>query len=195
MAMPDPDQASTWAGKTIVDRQGATIGACVQVYTDDATGLPEWAAARMGSASVLLPLVDAVEDHGMVRVAVDRDEVVLAPAVADPHHITSDEEAGLYRHFDIPFSRDRSRTLLPSGEGEPPGRDRQPAADIGHNDSRDPARGRALLLGALTAAAVGVLGVRSLLARRHRQSASPAPPGEQGTPDVRRTAHRRTCGN
>jgi hypothetical protein len=119
MAMPDPDRAKTWGGKTIVDRAGATIGACTQVYTDDATGLPEWATARMGNASVLLPLVDAVEDDGRVRVTVGRDEVVLAPPVADAGHVSTDEEIRLYRHYGIPYSLGGSGTILPASEVPP----------------------------------------------------------------------------
>lgn len=125
MALPDADAARTWGGKTIVDRFGATIGACTQVYTDDATGLPEWATARIGRTVVLLPLLDAVEVDEQVRVAVSRDDVVRAPAVADRHHISAEEEAALYRHYGIAFSQARSSSLLPEGEGPAPARSRK----------------------------------------------------------------------
>ena len=116
MALPSPDEARTWGGKLIVDRMGATIGLCTQVYLDDATGLPEWATARMGNTSVVLPLVDAVEAQGRVQVGVRRDDVVRAPAVADQHHITEDEEIRLYEHYGIAYSRSPSGGLLPASE-------------------------------------------------------------------------------
>jgi hypothetical protein len=172
MAMPDPDRAETWGGKMIVDRQGAMIGVCTQVYTDDATGLPEWATARMGNLNVLVPLVDAAQDGEQVQVAVDRDEVLLAPIVADPLHISEDEEGRLYQHYGIAFSRDQSRTLLPASEGSPP-------------SARTPLRNRIterrqVLVAAIAAAALaGLAGVLSALLR-HRCAGAPAGSGSSG---------------
>lgn len=122
MALPSAEVARAWGGKTIVDQFGAVIGACTQVYTDDATGLPEWATARIGNNGVLVPLLDAVELDDRVQVSVSRDDVVRAPAVADRLHISPDEEARLYEHYGIPFSRTRSGSVLPEGEGPAPQR-------------------------------------------------------------------------
>ena len=119
MALPDRDRAGDWGGMTVVDRAGSTLGTCTQIWTDDATGLPEWATVRLGDLVTVVPLVDAVEDGDRVRVTVSRDEALLAPPVADDHHLSQDDEARLYRHYGIQVSRDGSPSLLPVGEGRP----------------------------------------------------------------------------
>jgi len=135
MALPSADQVKTWQGRMIVDESGASIGACVQVYADDATGLPEWARARMGTAESVLPLLDAVEEGDQVRTTVSRDAVLLAPAVADEDRISPDEEVSLYRHYGIAYSRERSPSLLPTGESPEPPADAAPTDAAPTTDS------------------------------------------------------------
>lgn len=120
MPLPSPEQITSWGGKLLVDRAGQPIGSVTQVYTDDATGLPEWATTRLGEATVFIPLLDAVESDGQIKVTVHRDDVAKAPLVLDKHHISQDEEARLYRYYGIAYSPDRSSSGLPAGEGPPP---------------------------------------------------------------------------
>ena len=117
MALPSPDEVKTWGGKVIVDRSGLPIGTVTQVYTDDDTGLPEWATIRLGEATIFLPLLGAVEQDGQVRVTVRRDDVAKAPAVLDRDHISPDEEVRLYRYYGIPYTPRPSGNVLPTGEG------------------------------------------------------------------------------
>jgi hypothetical protein len=117
MVLPDPEQVQSWGGKLLVDRAGQPIGSITKVYTDDATGLPEWATTRLGEATVFLPLQGAVEADGQIHVVVHRDDVAKAPLVVDRDHISPDEEARLYRYYGIPYSAERSRSGLPVGEG------------------------------------------------------------------------------
>src|SRR4051794_41765745 len=99
MGLPSPEQARMWGGKLLVDRDGAPIGTVTQVYSDDATGLPEWATIRLGEATVFLPLLDAQEADGRVRVRVKRDDVAKSPLVVAGDRITPDGEARLFRHY------------------------------------------------------------------------------------------------
>ena len=122
MSLPDPKQVRSWGGKLLVDPEGNAIGTITQVYTDDDTGLPEWATTNIGEATVFIPLKDAVESDGRIRVLVHRDDVARAPLVVDRRHITPEEEARLYRHYGIAYSPDRSRSGLPAGEGPVPTR-------------------------------------------------------------------------
>jgi hypothetical protein len=122
MAMPNPEQVKSWGGKLLVDRTGQPIGTVTQVYTDDATGLPEWATTRLGEATFYLPLQGAIEADGQIRLVVHRDDVAKSPAVVDKRHITPDEEARLYRYYGIPYTAERSRSGLPVGEGPVPSR-------------------------------------------------------------------------
>jgi hypothetical protein len=120
MALPDRDVAKAWLGKTVVDRDGAEIGACTAVFADDASGLPEWIRVDFAGVNVCVPAVDAVESGGQVGVAVSRVDMAGAPSVGGAEHLSEDEEALLYRHYGIEYSRTRSESLLPAGEAGPP---------------------------------------------------------------------------
>lgn len=119
MALPDRDVAVHWVGRTVVDRDGAEIGACTAVFADDATSRPEWVCAELGGLSVFVPVVDAVESSGRVRVAVSRADVAGAPPVGDAQRLSEDEEAALYRHYGIESSRAASESLLPESAASP----------------------------------------------------------------------------
>jgi hypothetical protein len=122
MGLPSPEQASTWGGKMVVDREGAPIGTVTQIYSDNATGLPEWATTRLGEATVFLPLLDAVEADGQVHVRVKRDDVAKAPMVGPGRRITEQEEARLYSYYGIDYTPERSPSGLPRGVGPIPSR-------------------------------------------------------------------------
>ena len=112
--------ALAWVGRTLVDRDGAEIGACTAVFSDDATQLTEWVCSELGGAAVFIPAVGPAESSGQMQVAVSRADVTEAPSVGDAQHISAEEEAALYRHYRIPHSRAASPTLLPTGDVEPP---------------------------------------------------------------------------
>jgi hypothetical protein len=183
MALPSAEQVKSWGGKLLVDRAGLPIGTVTQVYTDDDTGLPEWATTRLGEATVFLPLHDAVEADGQIKVIVHRDDVAKAPLVVDRHHISREEEARLYRHYGIPYSPDRSDSGLPAGEGPVPSRART-AADTARTAITSARRrvreGRSLLLPASVAALVAGC-VAVLWTVRRRRPGSPHRPTRRPT--------------
>lgn len=113
MALPERNVAMGWVGKTVIDRDGAEIGACTGVFADDATDLPEWVWVELSGVSVFVPLLDAIESGGMVRVAVVYADVVAAPPVGDSRRVSQEEEAALYRHYGIEYSKAASESLLP----------------------------------------------------------------------------------
>jgi hypothetical protein len=155
MALPDRDVALAWLGKTVVDRDGTKIGRCTAVFTDDATGVPEWLGARLGRMTVFVPLIDAVEVGGQVQVVVSKHQVVHAPLHDSMDHISENQEAALYRHYGIEHSRAASASLLPAGVAPP-----LPAAVATGGARR-------LLLGSLVLTGLGaILGVVLALRRR-----------------------------
>jgi glutathione S-transferase len=117
MARPERDAAMGWVGKTVVDRDGAVIGACTAVFGDDSGGLAEWVCADVGGASVFVPAVDAVESGEGVRVTVTRVDALSAPLFGGAGHLSGDEKAALNRHYRIEGS---ASEILPSiGEAGP----------------------------------------------------------------------------
>src|SRR4051812_41412232 len=116
MTLPERGVAWNWVGRTVLDRDGAEIGVCRAMLTDDATGQPEWLYAEVDEATVIVPLVDATETDEHVRVSVSRTAATSAPPPAgDTEHLSQDEEAALYRHYGIEYSTAVSETLLPAG--------------------------------------------------------------------------------
>jgi hypothetical protein len=116
--LPETGAAQGWTGKILVDRDGMEIGICRTIFTDDDTGLPEWATAEVRGRPVLVPLVDAVESGPRVRVVVRGLDVAGAPPAADDRHVSVEEEERLYRHYGIEYSRTGSGSGLPVGPAQ-----------------------------------------------------------------------------
>lgn len=147
MDLPARDEARTWVGRTVVDREGAELGTCTAVLADESTGRPEWLYVEVEGARAVVPAVDADGSAGTVRVPVTRAQVTGAPSVASGLRLTQDQESSLYRHYGIEASRAASETLLPAA-----------AAGSQGSTGRGPL---AAALGLAAVAGIGVAGARS----------------------------------
>ncbi|SFK84816.1 hypothetical protein [Geodermatophilus ruber] len=157
MGLPGRDEASTWVGRTVVDRAGTGVGTCTAVLADEATGLPEWMCVDVDGVNAVVPVIDAAAAGDRVRVAVSRSDVTGAPLVGGPHRLSEAQEIDLYRHYGIGYSREASGSLLPTSAAEfPPGADE--AAPRG--------RRAAVVTGAL--AGVAAMAAAAVRARRMR---------------------------
>ncbi|MFI7316627.1 PRC-barrel domain-containing protein [Streptomyces venezuelae] len=91
-------------GRKAFDRNGAKIGTVDEVYLDDATGTPEWAAIRTGlfSRDAFVPLEpsELVED-GTLRIPFDRDLIKDAPDFGVGRHLSPEQELQLYHHYGL----------------------------------------------------------------------------------------------
>ncbi|MGK5173748.1 PRC-barrel domain-containing protein, partial [Geodermatophilus sp. CPCC 205761] len=195
MGLPDRDVAAQWVGRTVVDRDGTEIGACAAVFADEATGLPEWIAVEVGGTPAIVPLVDAEERGTRVRVTVRRSEVESAPETTDTGRLSEAQEATLYSHYGIEYSREASESLLPAGEPAPSavggssgtaaGHGAVPAepatgAEPGERASGGRGRRPALALGALAALGAVLLAAASRRRQsRRRALRRPATPAER----------------
>jgi uncharacterized protein (TIGR02271 family) len=105
-------------GQNIYDRDGDKLGRLVEIYLDDDTGQPEWALVNTGlfaSKSSFVPLRDATDDDGTLRVPYEKTQVKDAPSI-DPHgELSQEQEAELYRHYGLDYSESRSDSGLPEG--------------------------------------------------------------------------------
>ncbi|MFC9175835.1 MULTISPECIES: PRC-barrel domain-containing protein [Streptomyces] len=90
-------------GRKAFDRKGAKIGTVDEVYLDDATGVPEWAAVRTGlfSRDAFVPLEPSefVEDE--LRIPFDRALIKGAPDFGVGRHLSPEQELQLYRHYGL----------------------------------------------------------------------------------------------
>ena len=114
--MPDLDTVRTWEGRTMVDRDGARIGAIDAIYLDDHTGQPEWALVNtglFGTKSSFVPLAQATQTDLDVGVPYDKQLVKDAPRVDPDGHLSEAEERQLWRHYGLDY--DRTTRRRPTG--------------------------------------------------------------------------------
>ena len=117
---PTESAVAAWRGAAVVDQDGEKIGTIDEIYADADTGKPEWLAVKTGLFGMKLsfvPIAEATETGGGVRVPYDNQQVKDAPAVESDHELSQDEEANLYRHYRLGYSDARSDSGLPRGSG------------------------------------------------------------------------------
>nr|WP_238419570.1 PRC-barrel domain-containing protein [Streptomyces taklimakanensis] len=93
-------------GLRTLDRDGRKIGTVDEVYLDDATGVPEWAAVRTGffSRDAFVPLEPSEVVDGVLRVPFERALVKEAPDFGVGRHLSPEQELRLYHHYGLDTS-------------------------------------------------------------------------------------------
>ncbi|MGI5448584.1 PRC-barrel domain-containing protein [Streptomyces sp. CA-243310] len=90
-------------GRKAFDRNGAKIGTVDEVYLDDATGVPEWAAVRTGlfSRDAFVPLEPSEMVGDTLRVPFERSLIRDAPDFGVGRHLSPEQELQLYHHYGL----------------------------------------------------------------------------------------------
>ncbi|MGW0312280.1 PRC-barrel domain-containing protein [Streptomyces flavidovirens] len=90
-------------GRKAFDRNGNKIGTVDEVYLDDATGVPEWAAVRTGlfSRDAFVPLEPSKVVDDSLRVPYDRALIRDAPDFGVGRHLSPEQELQLYHHYGL----------------------------------------------------------------------------------------------
>ena len=91
-------------GDDLVDQEGAKIGTIDEIYLDADSGEPEWALVTtglFGNKRTFVPLAEATEEDGALKVPIAKDTVKGAPQIDPTGQLTKDEETGLYTHYGI----------------------------------------------------------------------------------------------
>ncbi|MER7047558.1 PRC-barrel domain-containing protein, partial [Streptomyces jumonjinensis] len=110
-------------GRKAFDRNGAKIGTVDEVYLNDATGAPEWAAVRTGlfGRDAFVPLEPSTVDNDTLRVPFERSLIKDAPDFGVGRHLSPEQELQLYRHYGLAFSASasasRDGSVSPSADG------------------------------------------------------------------------------
>jgi len=104
--MPVFDVARRWKGQVVTDRAGARLGTVLDVYYDAEDDRPGWALLEVAGAAGtrLVPLGEAVEDGGELRVPYDRDFVEGAPGMEPGGRLWPQEEAELYAYYGLAYT-------------------------------------------------------------------------------------------
>jgi uncharacterized protein (TIGR02271 family) len=112
------DRILDFRGQNLTDSAGDKIGKIEEIYLDTDTNEPEWALVTtglFGSKQTFVPIRDASEADGSLRVPFAKDDVKDAPKVDPDGQLSQTEEAELYRHYGMSYSESDSDTGL--GEG------------------------------------------------------------------------------
>lgn len=112
-------------GHKAVDRNGDKIGTVDEVYLDDATGRPEWAAVRTGifGRDAFVPLTTSEFSGDELRVPYDKSLVKESPDFGVGQHLSPAQELQLYRYYglDTPMNgRPNGRPTNGNGGIRPP---------------------------------------------------------------------------
>jgi uncharacterized protein (TIGR02271 family) len=98
------DQLLQQRGQDLYDANGDKIGKIEEIYLDADSGEPEWALVNtgmFGTKSSFVPLRNASDDGGTVRVPYDKAQVKDAPKMDPDGELSRTEEDELYRHYGI----------------------------------------------------------------------------------------------
>lgn len=91
-------------GLDVIDREGDKIGTVDEIYVDDQSGAPEFAAVKsglFGTKHRFVPIQRAEETEDCLRVPYTKAEVSDAPTPENDGHLSEAEETQLYRHYHL----------------------------------------------------------------------------------------------
>src|SRR5687767_4576209 len=100
----DPGQVM---GRRLTGRGGEKLGTVEQVFLDDQTGVPEFAAVStglLGSRQSFVPLAEARISGDDVSVPYDKDMIKGAPSIDADQHLSEQEEQQLYSYYQLTYS-------------------------------------------------------------------------------------------
>ncbi|MFC1420965.1 PRC and DUF2382 domain-containing protein [Streptacidiphilus cavernicola] len=110
-------------GHKAVDRNGDKIGTVDEVYLDDASGRPEWAAVRTGlfGRDAFVPLTSSEFVSDELRVPYDKSQVKDSPDFGVGQHLSPEQELQLYRYYglDVPEGNGKSGAGEAAAKGSP----------------------------------------------------------------------------
>ncbi len=104
--LSDPAQLN---GVTVQDSDGGKIGKVTDVYFDDQTSKPEWAAVKTGMFGghvSLVPLANAQFDGEALKVPYNKDQVKNAPHQDPAQELSPQQEAEIFDHYGVAYGGD-----------------------------------------------------------------------------------------
>jgi hypothetical protein len=98
------DQVLDWRGRAVVDRDGQKIGSFDEIYLDEGTNEPAWAAVKPGRFALrrrVVPIAAAEADGDHVRVPFTKDQVKSAPTIDSDGWVPERDQAAILRHYGL----------------------------------------------------------------------------------------------
>ena len=116
------DQALEWRGRQVVDRDGDKIGTFDEIYLDEGTNEPAWAAVKTGLFNRrhrVVPISTAEADGTNIRVPFTKDQVKSAPTIDSEGWVSERDQGTILRHYGLPEQEPQSRDGV-GPDAEPP---------------------------------------------------------------------------
>jgi hypothetical protein len=105
--MPAFDIVRRWKGRVALDRDGHRIGSVMDIYYDAETDEPGWALLDLEQAdgkTSLVPLGKAIELSVGIQLPFERSRVQRAPGMPPSGRLWPQDEAALYRYYDLAYT-------------------------------------------------------------------------------------------
>ena len=91
------DQAVAWRGREVVDRDGQKVGTFDEIYLDEGTNEPAWAAVKSGPFRLrrrVVPMVGVQPDGERIRLPFTKDQVKSAPTIDSEGWVPERDQGG-----------------------------------------------------------------------------------------------------
>ena len=98
------DHVLDWRGRKVVDREGGKIGTFDEIYLDEGTSEPAWAAVKIGLFGLrrrVVPISAAEADGSYVRLPFTKDQVRSAPTIDSEGWVPERDQATILRHYGL----------------------------------------------------------------------------------------------
>jgi len=130
-----------YIGKTLFDDTGNKIGKIGTIFLDDVSGEPEWITVStgfFGTNESFVPVSGASARDDGLSVPHSKDKIKNAPNVdIEQGHLSSDEEAELYRYYGLEYSSTQSGDQRTGYAGTTADRDEAGHVNADYHDTDD----------------------------------------------------------
>ena len=108
------DQVLDWRGRAVVDRNGQKIGTFEEIYLDEGTDEPAWAAVKAGTFGLrrarVVPIAAAHSEGDSIRVPFTKQQVKTAPTIDSEGWVPERDQAAILRHYGMSGGENRAGT-------------------------------------------------------------------------------------
>jgi len=108
------DQVLDWRGRAVVDRNGQKVGTFEEIYLDEGTDEPAWAAVKVGTfglrRSRVVPIAAAHSEGNSIRVPFTKQQVKTAPTIDSEGWVPERDQAAILRHYGMSGVESRTGT-------------------------------------------------------------------------------------